>query len=104
MLNKRLHGWVLQLLDFDFCIIYRPGVDNQDADALSRQAWDSGEGDPWRPAVCEQQSEQSRATAAISVVGGDVGTAHIREKTVGPAHTEEEGEQRKRTKTLSQEV
>lgn len=51
VLNKRLHGWVIQLLDFDFSIVYRPGADNQDADALSRQAWDTGEGDPWRPAA-----------------------------------------------------
>ena len=49
ILNKRLHGWVLQLLDFDFEIIYRAGNDNQDADALSRQAWDSSDGDPYRP-------------------------------------------------------
>ena len=48
VLNKRLHGWVLQLLDFDFEIVYRPGKDNQDADALSRQAWDTKEGDPCR--------------------------------------------------------
>ena len=50
VLNKRLHGWVLQLLDFDFDfeIVYRPGKDHQDADALSRQAWDSCDGDPCR--------------------------------------------------------
>ena len=51
VLNKRLHGWVLQLLDFDFEIIYRPGKDNQDADALSRQAWDSCDGDPCHAAM-----------------------------------------------------
>ena len=93
VLNKRLHGWVLQLLDFDFSIIYRPGAQNQDTDALSRQAWDSGEGDPWRPAAVTDPGEQPRATASISVVGGDVGTAHIEkekeQKSVGPAHTEE---------------
>ena len=38
-LNKRLHGWALQLMDFDFNIIYRPGTRHQDADGLSRQAW-----------------------------------------------------------------
>ena len=37
VLNKELHGWVLQLLDFDFEIVYRPGKDHQDADVLSRQ-------------------------------------------------------------------
>ena len=75
ILNKRLHGWMLQLLDFDFTILYRPGDQNQDADALSRQAWDSGEGDPWRPAAENEKEEQLRAAAEISVVGGDVGTA-----------------------------
>ena len=47
VLNKRLHGWMLQLLEYDFSIVYRPGAMNQDADALSRQAWNSSEGDPW---------------------------------------------------------
>lgn len=32
---------MIQLLDYDFQIIYRPGSKNQDADALSRQSWDS---------------------------------------------------------------
>ena len=35
-LNKRLHGWVLKLMDFNFEIIYRPGKSNGDADGLSR--------------------------------------------------------------------
>ena len=48
VLNKRFHGWVLQLLNFDFEIVYRPGKDNQDADALSR--WDSCDRDPCRAA------------------------------------------------------
>ena len=38
-LNKRLHGWALQLTDFDFEVVYRAGDKNQDADGLSRQAW-----------------------------------------------------------------
>ena len=108
VLNKRLHGWMIQLLEFDFSIEYRPGELHQDADALSRQAWDTSEGDPWRPAEREQQSEQSeqlRAAAKISVVGGDVGTvgtAHIEKKeVVGPAHQEEEKEQCKGQRTLS---
>ena len=85
ILNRRLHGWVLQLLDYDFSISYRPGKDNADADCLSRQAWESQEGDPWRPAdSLEEQKEsrkESRTTGQILLVGGDVGTEpHIKKK------------------------
>ena len=38
-LNKRLQGWVLRLMEFEFEIVYRPGSANGDADGLSRQAW-----------------------------------------------------------------
>ena len=38
-LNKRLSGWALQLMDFNFRITYRPGTRNQDADGMSRQGW-----------------------------------------------------------------
>ena len=75
VLNRRLHGWVLQLLDFDFSIEYRPGRDNGDADALSRQAWDSREGDPWQQETEGDASESDRLRPAqSSLVGGDVGT------------------------------
>ena len=39
-LNKRLTGWALQLMDFNFSILYKPGKLHQDADGLSRQGWD----------------------------------------------------------------
>ena len=95
VLNKRLHGWVLQLLDFDFCITYRPGSQHQDADALSRQAWDTTEGDPWGPAAKEQEKEeQLRAATTSSVVGGDVGTAGI------AAHIEKNKEEEQRTREI----
>ena len=67
-LNKRLHGWVLKLLDFNFEITYRPGKDHQDADGLSRQAWDSAEGDP-----CTIMEERKQSRSTESSVGGDVG-------------------------------
>ena len=92
VLNRRLHGWMLQLLEYDFTIVYRPGAMNQDADALSRQAWSSSEGDPWRPAAVEAEEIQLRTATKVSVVGGDVGTecsAHRKKKdVVGQAHQE----------------
>ncbi len=37
--NKRLLNWSMKLSEFSFKVIYRPGVMNQPADCLSRQAW-----------------------------------------------------------------
>ena len=54
-LNRRLHGWVLKLMDFDFEVIYRPGNSNNDADGLSRQAWNSKTEQPW-----EEERERER--------------------------------------------
>ena len=38
-LNKRLTGWALQLMDFNFTVVYKPGNSHQDADGMSRQGW-----------------------------------------------------------------
>ena len=37
--NGRLARWMDVLWQFTFTIVYRPGKSNQNADALSRQAW-----------------------------------------------------------------
>ena len=53
---------MIQLMDFDFQILYRQGCKHQDADALSRQSWDNPRSDE-------------------VLFGGDVGIApHIEEK------------------------
>ena len=92
VLNKRLQGWMIQLQQYDFVIEYRPGAENLDADALSRQAWESSDGDPWRPAAVlrreEQEAAELRAAPNSQLVGGDVGTS----PTVKEKEKEKDGE------------
>ena len=74
-LNNRLHGWSLQLMSFDFTISYRPGSCNQDADALSRQAWEQVR---IRDAV-----DESTRTSQHSLLGGDVGITPLEVQSAG---------------------
>ena len=60
-LNKRLHGWVLGLMDFNFEVVYRAGHLHGDADGMSRQDWED----------LEEKDEQLRTAEVL--VGGDVG-------------------------------
>ena len=72
------------LLYFD---VSGPGMEHLNADALSRQAWKSTEGDPWRPDAILQREEKEqeeadklRAATNSQLVGGDVGTSPTGEK------------------------
>ena len=80
-LNKRLQGWILRLMEFDFEIIYRPGSANGDADGLSRQAWSIHDGGAVAAEDKVEECEQLRA-AEVSQVGGDVGTRSHRRQRV----------------------
>ena len=71
-LNRRLQGWMLQLEQYDFKVIYRPGAENADADALSRQAWDS--------TVPDGQALKEDLDSRSQAVGGDVGISPTTEK------------------------
>ena len=70
-LNKRLTGWALQLMDFQFNITYKPGITHLDADGMSRQGWHDLE-------LPLEGGDSQTGTSDIKV-GGDVGMSPTRE-------------------------
>ena len=62
LVNRHLSRWALRLQGFSFTIEYRPGARNQNADALSRQAWPTLEEE-------EQRSPRTASTLQRRDVG-----------------------------------
>ena len=73
VLNKRLNGWVLKLMDFNFVVRYKPGRLNADADGLSRHGWEE-----------EEEPEESHLRTADVLVGGDVGITPLKTERSPP--------------------
>ena len=73
-LNKRLTGWALQLMDFNFYITYKPGATHLDADGMSRQGWRDQD-------LPEAEGGGGKQTGTSGLlVGGDVGVETPTEK------------------------
>ena len=76
--SRRLQGWALQLQDYGFEVVYRPGCKNGEADALSRQNWSTEDPDEDRgggvPPHCQIHSAAS-ATLSAEMTGGGAGGA-----------------------------
>lgn len=60
-LNATGHRWVAQLADFNFTIKYRPGIQNADADGLSRMALDFDQ----FARQCTEEVDQNVISASI---------------------------------------
>ena len=71
-LNKRLTGWALQLMDFNFHITYKPGTTHLDADGMSRQGWQMLE-------LPLNDGDIQTGTSSLQA-GGDVGVGTPTEK------------------------
>ena len=69
-------------MSFDFTVSYRPGSKNQDADGLSRQAWD-------KVLITEAVDLESTRTSQLKQLGGDVGMSPT-EKDASPVTTEKD--------------
>ncbi len=68
-LNKRLLRFALLLQQYSIILEYRPGKCHENADAMSRQAWDSDNGIQEEAA----QNDVSSSPSSRILVGGDVG-------------------------------
>ena len=90
-LNRRIRGWVINLMDYDFEITYRPGAQHQDADALSRQDWEL---DPDADVISSDPHPRSGGI----LLGGDVGIEPHSEKE---EETEETGSRKDDQKDMT---
>ena len=71
-LNKRLTGWALQLMDFQFEVKYKEGSKHLDADGMSRQGW--------KETTASAEAEVQQTWMSGLKEGGDVGVSPTGER------------------------
>ena len=81
------HRWLAELMQYSFCIKYKPGVANIDADALSRMHEETISAEAVRAictALCEQDDDDWEGYAQCIFVNAPAVTAHSMRMSAGP--------------------